>query len=505
MAQNMLSTVRKRFEVDVRMSAIFQYPTLRGLSTEIDRAKDPIGLRLDAGAESNGIIHQDEDYAADAQELAQNLPKLFLTAAPKVAQHRTVFLTGATGFLGAYILQDLLFRRHISVIAHVRAKNAESGLQRIVSTCTAYGIWNKAWDSRITCVCGDLTRPRCGLQPQEWERLATEVDVVIHNGAKVHWIFPYSSLRDANVLSTIALLGLCATGKAKQFTFVSSTSVLDTEHYIQASDTLIASVGTGISEEDNLEGSRKGLGTGYGQSKWASEYLVRKAATRGLLAIIVRPGYVLGDPKVGTTNTDDFLVRFLKGCVQLEARPRIDNTINQVPCTHVARVVAAATLNSQHSRSLVAHVTSHPRLTFQSFSGCLETYGYSIPEVSYEDWRLKLEQYVEKGSDEREEHALLPLYDMVTSDLPTSTKAPELDDSNATALLAIDAQATGEDVSSGAAVTEDTVGVYLSFLVATGFLRPPHRKGSKALPNMTLSEEQQEDLATVGGRGSRRS
>lgn len=503
-AQNMLSTVRKQFEVDLRMTAIFQYPTLRGLATEIERARDPIGLRLDATAESNGVAHHDEDYAADAHELAQNLPGKFPTFAPEVTKTRTIFLTGTTGFLGAYILRDLLLRRHINVIALVRAENPKSGLQRIINTCTAYGIWVEAWITRITCVCGDLASPRCGLQPQVWERLATEIDAIIHNGAKVHWVYPYSTLRSANVLSTVALLDLCATGKAKQFGFVSSTSVLDTQHYIQASDRIVASGGSGISEEDNLDGSRKGLGNGYGQSKWASEHIVRKAATRGLSAIIIRPGYVLGDPKIGTTITDDFLVRFLKGCVQLKARPRIKNTINQVPCTHVARVVAAATLNSQHAPLLVAQVTSHPRLTFRSFASCLEIYGYSVPEVSYEDWRQRMEQYVDKVDNELEEHALLPLYDMVTSDLPTHTKAPELDDSNAATLLGIDAQVTGEDLSTGSAVTEDTVGVYLSFLVAVGFLSPPDRKDGKPLPNLELSTTQREALASIEGRGVRR-
>lgn len=501
MAQNMLSTIRKQFGVDLRMSAIFHFPTLRGLSTEIDHARDPTGLRLDK-AQTNGVTLRDEDYAADAQDLIQKLPRSFKSTTTETSKSRTVFLTGATGFLGAYILRDLLLRPSIVVIAHVRAQNPGAGLERVIRTCTAYGIWNDAWRERIKCVCGDLSKPHCGLQAEAWEHLAHEVDTVIHNGARVHWIYPYSTLRNSNVLSTVALLELCAMGKAKQFGFVSSTSVLDTQHYIEASDRIIAGGGQGISEEDHLEGSSKGLGTGYGQTKWASEYIVREAAQRGLQAVIIRPGYVLGDPKLGTTITDDFLVRFLKGCIQVRSRPSIDNTINQVPCTHVARVVVAATLNAQHLPLSVAQVTSHPRLTFQTFCGCLETYGYDVPEVFYNDWRKSVEQYVEKGSDEQEEHALLPLFDMVTSNLPENTKAPELDDSNAAAALRMDAQVSGEDVSAGAAVTEKTVGVYLSYLIAIGFLAPPERKDAKQLPKLILSEAQKEALSSIGGRGS---
>lgn len=102
------------------------------------------------------------------------------------------------------------------------------------------------------------------------------------------------ALKRANVLSTLAAMSLCATGKPKTFVFVSSTSVLDTDHYVQMSAN-----GTFVPESDDLEGSRKGLGTGYGQSKWVSEYLVREAGKRGLRGMILRPGYVLGESESG--------------------------------------------------------------------------------------------------------------------------------------------------------------------------------------------------------------
>lgn len=51
----------------------------------------------------------------------------------------------------------------------------------------------------------------------------------------------------------------------------------------------------GVPEADDLEGSRTGLKTGYGQSKWVSEKLLMEAGRRGLPVSIVRPGYVVGD------------------------------------------------------------------------------------------------------------------------------------------------------------------------------------------------------------------
>lgn len=107
------------------------------------------------------------------------------------------------------------------------------------------------------------------------------------------------------------------------------------------------------------------------------------------------------------TNTDDFLVRMLKGCVQLGSRPDITNTINMVPVDHVARLVIAAALNQPVSPMNVCHVTSHPRLTFNEYLATLETYGYEAPLVDFPRWRETIESYVETTQEKgREESAL---------------------------------------------------------------------------------------------------
>lgn len=52
----------------------------------------------------------------------------------------------------------------------------------------------------------------------------------------------------------------------------------------------------------------------------------------------------------------------------------------------------------------------------------------------------------------------MPLFTFVANDLPSNTRAPELDDSNAEKSLYADAKWTGEDVSAGAGVTKNEIG-----------------------------------------------
>lgn len=96
----------------------------------------------------------------------------------------------------------------------------------------------------------------------------------------------------------------------------------------------------------------------------------------------------------------------------------------------------------------------------------------------------------------------MPLYHFVTADLPSNTKAPEMDDTNAAKALAADAAWAGRDLSSGAGVNEEIMGAYISYLVSIGFLPPPDGKGNKELPASSLSEAQKSVLAAIGGRGS---
>ncbi|EGE04943.1 L-aminoadipate-semialdehyde dehydrogenase [Trichophyton equinum CBS 127.97] len=509
LAQQMFFELRKKWRsVDISMSAIFRNPTLRGFCNEISRIQDSHSLTGDSQNQSTEGAQVEktanDEYSRDAKELVSKLPAKFAASTEAALKEgSTVFLTGATGFLGAYILRDLLSRSNPSlrVVCLVRAKTSQLALERIQSTCKAYGFWSDSWVNQLECVQGNLGDENLGLSADNFNDLANRVDVVIHNGALVHWVYPYSNLRGPNVLGTIDTLRLCASGKAKQYAFISSTSVLDTDHYVQESERIIAEGGLGINESDDLTGSTEGLGTGYGQSKWAGEFLVREAGRRGLRGAIVRPGYVTGDSTTGNTNTDDFLIRMIKGCIQLSSRPNIHNTINMVPVDHVARVVVASAFHPPKPELSVAHVTSHPRLRFNQFLGTLQTYGYDVPQVDYVPWSSSLEQYVNDAQNSVSQHALMPLYHFVTADLPSNTRAPELDDTNASISLKSDAEWSGADVSAGSGVTEELMGLYLAYLVAIGFLSPPTAAGVKALPTVNLSDAQKAALAGVGGRG----
>ncbi|RBR03955.1 uncharacterized protein FIESC28_11656 [Fusarium coffeatum] len=501
LAQQMLLSVRKIIGANVSINTLYEHPSLAGFSAQIDK-------QLRGGA-TESEEDKNPEYARSLDELLKGLPSKYQSADPSTIRAKAkpvIFLTGATGFLGAYLIKDILSRtsRQIQLIAHVRSvKDPKGAFSRLRRSLEGYGMWRDEWEPRLSCVVGDLGQPNLGIESSVWNNLAQTVDVVIHNGAAVHWVKRYSDMKTANVNSTIDAMKLCNEGRPKTFTFVSSTSVLDTEHYINLSDKQISTGQGAISEEDDMMGSRTGLGTGYGQTKWVSEQLVREAGRRGLRGTVARPGYILGDIETGVSNSDDFLVRMLKSSIQLGVRPRIVNTVNAVPVNHVANVVVACALNPLPGGVHVAHITGHPRLRMNEYLSSLEYYGYKAPEVSYSQWVDELESYVTAGGQEKDQEqlALMPLYHFVVNDLPANTRAPELDDSNTVKILKEDAEHwTGIDESAGYGISRTDVGRFLHFLAETGFISWPTGRG-RPLPEVNLTAAQLEAVGAVGGRG----
>src|SRR5688572_23158039 len=133
----------------------------------------------------------------------------FDAARPRFEDPDHILLTGATGFLGAYLLHDFLRQTSATIQCVVRAGTATEALARIRTNLESYLLPVRCMD-RVKPILADLTLPRFGLEEYDFDELAETIDAVCHCAAVVKWTYPYSGLRDANVRGTHEILRLAS-------------------------------------------------------------------------------------------------------------------------------------------------------------------------------------------------------------------------------------------------------------------------------------------------------
>lgn len=196
LATRLIFEIRKVFVVNAPLGLVFDQPTIAGLVGAVDALRNA-DLGLDSSRLSALSSLDDKkaaalpDYGQDYLNLIPKLQETYSPLPPDFSHHPlTVFLTGATGFLGAFVLRDLLSResRVQKVICLVRASTSEKALGRLKEGSSDRGVWDDSWvaSGRLEVVTGDLSLDLFGLGQSGWDRIANEADVVVHNGALVN-------------------------------------------------------------------------------------------------------------------------------------------------------------------------------------------------------------------------------------------------------------------------------------------------------------------------------
>lgn len=348
---------------------------------------------------------------------------------------RTVFLTGANGFLGRFVCLawlEKLAAINGTVICLIRATDNASARSRLDKVFSGLDLdlesrYNKLAADHLEVVAGEVGEERMGLGKDDYRRLAQRVDRVVHVAALVNHRFSYADLFGSNVLGTAEIIRFSLTASKKSIDFISSIAVyplLDTREVSNEdsplSDTII------LSDE---------YASGYGASKWAGEHLLQQAHRQYGLAVNVFRGDMMLPHQLykGQANTADMFIRLIYSIIHTGLAPysffplsddgtKVSAHYDGLPVDIVAQCVVGADNSQTEYRTYnIENYHRNDGISLDSFVDWVEAAGYPVSRnMDYQAWFKAFKQAHGQLAENQQQHSVLEIIDAFST--PQSTE-----------------------------------------------------------------------------------
>lgn len=364
---------QRGYEITVR--DVFAEPTIAGLAGLIESDTD-----LSATTQNDVALWQSRvDSAVREAAPSSERPR------QRHLPNRTVILTGATGYLGRNLLAQLLERTNAKVVCLLRGRSdrvSESGHPTEVRERLYQALIRAQPDlnvqaHRLAAVESDLGAPALGLDTKAWDRLVGEADSIVHVGAWVHHLHPFSRLAVSNVAATAQLCRMSAEAGGVPLRFVSTLPAV-----------LYESAGV-LAVVEDVPTPPPDAG-GYVESKWVAEQLVAALRKQGRPVQTIRPPWLYASSIDGAYNPDDALTRLLLGCIQVGAVPDVASVQPMVCIDTAVEAILADDVfaDPANGSAFLPFVNVSTEVIFDHLRGL----GLPLQTLPVEQWREKIAQ-----------------------------------------------------------------------------------------------------------------
>ncbi|RAH57199.1 nonribosomal peptide synthase [Aspergillus piperis CBS 112811] len=417
-AARLVGMIKRDYKESITLAQLHQNPTVEQLTKSMN------------SSDSNSAQFSLERCVEDSKDLGSDL----LPPDWHSNGEGRVFLTGATGFLGAHILHGLLAMPSVQKVACLaRGKNSDDASTRVKQTLEKYNLWDgrRETTQKIMVLHGDMGDSTLGLGEKQFRWLINWASVVFHVGARVNWCQPYEAHHVPNVLGTRNVIRAAMLGRRKSLHYVSSIDVWTVTGYINKVDR--------VYEDESLDPHLNALpyDTGYAASQFVAEQIVRRARAGGLPTAIYRPGFIIGHSKSALANEKDYFSRLIMGSIQCGCYPHLpDQFLDYVTVDYVAEAVlhiASSRDNLGRSYHIVPPDRSLSIGHDQKYT-MLRDIGYPVKMVDYREWVERI-----RDSPGNALESMMPLLDEPVheglSRLQTSKNTPVYDPTNTTRAL----------------------------------------------------------------------
>ena len=368
--------IEQTFGIELSGTEVYEHPTISELAAYLER---------------RGSYMESKVSLANHSVLAPEILPTGSVRTTRLSEASSVLVTGGTGFLGAFLLAELLRATGQSTRYYCLVRDRASGQgkpgNRVLETLKFYGLLRQSMEGRIVPVLGDISRPQMGLSSERYQELAEEIDLIFHCAASVNYAYPYAVAKPHTVDGTSEVLRFACTAGTKTMQYISSNGVFpggDEAPYL---------------ENKQIDGFVDRMEGGYNQAKWVAEKLVWSAVSRGLPACIFRPGNIGHHSSTGTVNPNDFQSLIIKACARSGSAPLVpDWRFEMTPVDFLVAAIAKFSNEAAHLGKVYNVVQEDP-VSADSVFAHMENRGYVTDRVSLADWKSRLQEIADRDDD----------------------------------------------------------------------------------------------------------
>jgi thioester reductase-like protein len=294
-----------------------------------------------------------------------------------------VLLTGATGFLGAHLLHELLVRTDASITCLSRGR-PEAARAALGEKLGRYfpELEQSRFDARMRVVAADLTASELGVSGRVYDDLADDHRLILNVAANVGDGKRAQDFFPINTELVATLIELAKRGAPKALHQISTVSVAG--HFAGTPPI------SAFTEQHLEEGQT--FADPYGESKYQAEVLMRRAFSEGIPGGVYRVGFIGPHADTGRFQENiaqSYIASYVRACVRLGFAPYLPDTrVRVVPVDAAARAIATllATADGPGRTYHIDHPTS---VSQYDVIRALHAAGYAIRLLAPADFVAK--------------------------------------------------------------------------------------------------------------------
>ncbi|KAK8847380.1 hypothetical protein IAR55_005238 [Kwoniella newhampshirensis] len=367
--------------VKLGQNIVYEHPSVSQLADHLLAIKSGKDASNNPEAGRQTMLNLVEKHAA---QLLRDTTEFEAPAEAKVNGHsgEVVVLTGATGSLGAHILDQLVRRPDVDrVICLSRAKSHEDSFKRVQdSLAQRLRNLSREAQAKIVSFAADVNKSDLGLSPEEYETLRRETTAVIHNAWPVNFVLSIDSF-DEHIGGAVNLLNL---------TLKSPKKVKPAFFFSSSVGTVQGRPDPVVSEQFSDNPVTAG-GMGYGRSKWVVEKVIERAGKEtAARAGVLRIGQLVGDTEAGVWNETEAWPLMFRSAITTGTLPMLEERPSWLPVNQAASaivdVVTSTSGSASPSSASVYHIVNAHISSWSDILAGLKAGGLEFDVVDRHTW-----------------------------------------------------------------------------------------------------------------------